>query len=131
MLENPRSRSRATILIVDDDPPLTEAFARMLTLEGYNALTAVDGETGLYEAEAVHVDAILLDLRMPRVDGLAFLRRLRAHEGQRETPVAIVTGDWFLDDGMIRELRDLGATTYFKPLWIEDLVRITQGLLRH
>jgi DNA-binding response OmpR family regulator len=116
-------------LIVDDDPSVTEAFARMLTLEGFSALTATSPETGLYEAEAAHVDAILLDLRMPRLNGLAFLRRLRALKDRRETPVAIITADWLLDNSVMRELHALGATTYFKPLWMEDLVRITQQLV--
>jgi len=46
---------------------------------------------------------------MPLVDGLGFLRRLRAHDDQRATPVAIVTGDYFLDDSVSNELQELGA----------------------
>jgi two-component system response regulator MprA len=102
----------------------------MLVLEGYNVRAAVSAEAGLREAEAAHPDAILLDLRMPMVDGLAFLRRLREKENQQKTPVAIVTGDYFLDDTMSSELHGLGAEVFFKPLWIEDLVRITQALVR-
>ena len=119
-----------TVLIVDDDPAVTETFARMLVLEGYNVRAAVNAEAGLREAELAHPDAILLDLRMPMVDGLAFLRRLRAREDQQKTPVAIVTGDYFLDDTVSNELHGLGAEVFFKPLWIEDLVRITQALVR-
>jgi DNA-binding response OmpR family regulator len=66
---------------------------------------------------------------MPLVDGLAFLRRLRAREDQRQTPVAIVTGDYFIDDVVSNELRGLGADLYFKPLWLEDVVRITHTLV--
>jgi CheY-like chemotaxis protein len=124
--------SLARVLIVDDDPSVTETFARMLTLEGYDVRTALDAEAALREAEASHLDAILLDLRMPIVDGLAFLRQLRAREDQRQTPVAIVTGDYFVDDVVSDDLRGLGAELHFKPLWLEDLVRITQTLLtRH
>lgn len=119
----------ATILVVDDDHGVTEIFARMLELEGYKVFTALDAEAGLREVETDHPDAILLDLRMPLVDGLAFLRRLRAHKGHRETPVAIVTGDYFLDEPVACELRELGATLHFKPLWLEELVGITQRLL--
>jgi CheY-like chemotaxis protein len=121
--------SRATVLIVDDDPSTTKTFAHMLKLEGYDVRTALDAETGLREAEVSHPDAILLDLRMPLVDGLAFLRRLRAREDQRQTPVAIVTGDYFIDDVVSNELRGLGADLHFKPLWLEDLVRITHTLV--
>ena len=56
---------------------------------------------------------------MPIVDGLVFPRRLRAQEHLRHTPVAIVTGDYFLDDMISRELGELGANVYFKPLWFD------------
>ena len=120
----------AKILIVDDDEGVTQTFARMLRLEGYQVRTAVSAENGLREAEQSHPDAIILDLRMPLVDGLGFLRRLRAQDDQRSVPVAIVTGDYFLDDTVSNELRELGAELRFKPLWLEDLVGLTRSLLR-
>jgi len=122
--------STAKILIVDDDEGVTQTFARMLRLEGYHVRTAVTAETGLREAEESRPDAIILDLRMPLVDGLGFLRRLRAHHDQRATPVAIVTGDYFLDDTVSDELRELGAELRFKPLWLEDLVGLARNLLK-
>jgi DNA-binding response OmpR family regulator len=118
------------ILIVDDDEGVTQTFARMLRLEGYQVRTAISAEKGLADAEAHPPDAIILDLRMPLVDGLGFLRRLRAHDDQRETPVAIVTGDYFLDDSVSNELQELGAELRFKPLWLEDLVRLAHNLLK-
>lgn len=118
------------ILIVDDDEGVTQTFARMLRLEGYQVRTAGSAEKGLVEAEESHPDAIILDLRMPVVDGLGFLRRLRARHDQRATPVAIVTGDYFLDDSVSNELQELGAELRFKPLWLEDLVRLAHRLLR-
>ena len=84
----------------------------------------------LREADRSHPDAIILDLRMPLVDGLGFLRRLRARDEQRDTPVAIVTGDYFLDDQVSAELRELGAELKFKPLWLEDLVGLARHLLQ-
>jgi DNA-binding response OmpR family regulator len=119
----------AKILIVDDDEGVTQTFARMLRLEGYQVRTAVSAETGLREAQDSQPDAIILDLRMPLVDGLGFLRRLRERDQQRSTPVAIVTGDYFLDDSVSAELRDLGAELRFKPLWLEDLVGLARNLL--
>jgi len=120
----------AKILIVDDDEGVTTTFARMLRLEGYTVRTAVSAQTGLIEAEKSHPDAIILDLRMPMVDGLGFLRTLRSNEENREIPVAIVTGDYFLDDAVSNELRELGAELRFKPLWIEDLVGLARNLLK-
>ena len=92
-------------------------------------LKSLDSEDGLRKAETAYPDAILLDLRMPGVDGLAFLRRLRAFEDHRYTPVAVVTGDYFVDYTVTHELRGFGAVLCFKPLWFEDLIRITQRLL--
>ena len=123
-------RTTSKILIVDDDEGVTQTFARMLRLEGYQVRTAVSAEKGLIEAEQSQPDAIILDLRMPLVDGLGFLRRLRARDNQRETPVAIVTGDYFLDDSVSNELRELGAELRFKPLWLEDLVGLARNLLK-
>src|ERR1051326_4353936 len=123
-------RNFATILIVDDDEGVTQTFARMLKLEGFDVRTAMSAENGLVQAQEARPDAIILDLRMPLVDGLGFLRRLRAQDEQRQTPVAIVTGDYFLDDTVSNELRELGAELRFKPLWLEDLVGLTRNLLR-
>jgi DNA-binding response OmpR family regulator len=123
-------RSTSKILIVDDDEGVTQTFARMLRLEGYQVRTAVSAEKGLEEAQHSRPDAIILDLRMPLVDGLGFLRRLRAHNEHSTTPVAIVTGDYFLDDAVSTELEQLGAELRFKPLWLEDLVGLARNLLK-
>jgi DNA-binding response OmpR family regulator len=119
-----------TILIVDDDEGVTQTFARMLQLEGYQVRTAVSAEMGLVEAARSHPNAIILDLRMPLIDGLGFLRRLRERDEHRFTPVAIVTGDYFLDDSISSEIRELGAELRFKPLWLEDLVGLARDLLK-
>ena len=118
------------ILIVDDDEGVTQTFARMLQLEGYQVRTALNAEMGLVEAAKSNPDAIILDLRMPMIDGLGFLRRLRERDDHRSTPVAIVTGDYFLDDAISSELRELGAELRFKPLWLEDLVTLARELLK-
>ena len=120
----------AKILIVDDDEGVTITFARMLRLEGFDVCTALNGEMGLREASRSRPDAIILDLRMPLVDGLRFLRRLRADDIQRDVPVAIVTGDYFLEDETAAELRQLGAEVKFKPLWLDDLVGLARNLLK-
>ena len=120
----------STILIVDDDEGVTQTFARMLKLEGFQVRTAINAESGLKVANESQPNAIILDLRMPLVDGLGFLRRLRSQNDQRATPVAIVTGDYFLDDSVANELRELGAELRFKPLWLEDLVGLARNLLR-
>ncbi len=119
-----------TILIVDDDPSVSETFERMLRLEGYHVVTALSADAGLNLAERSQPHAIILDLRMPLVDGLQFLRLLRTKDGLQKIPVAIVTGDYFLDDAVSRELRGLGAEVRFKPLWLEDLLALARNLLK-
>jgi DNA-binding response OmpR family regulator len=130
-VSGPATRAlRSTILIVDDDEGVTETFARMLTLEGYDVRTAFTAEAGLREAAEHRPDAIILDLRMPFADGLSFLRRLRSHAERRNIPVAIVTGDYFVDDTVSAELQALGAALRFKPLWLDDLLGLTRDLLK-
>jgi DNA-binding response OmpR family regulator len=119
-----------SILIVDDDQGVTETFAHMLRLQGYVVRTALTAETGLREAAESQPSAIILDLCMPSLDGLGFLRRLRQTEASRATPVAIVTADYFLDDEISAELHALGAELRFKPLWLEDLVDLARNLLK-
>jgi two-component system OmpR family response regulator len=123
-------RPPLTILIVDDDEGVTQTFARMLRLEGFAVRTAMSGEFGLHQARELRPDAIILDLRMPLVDGIAFLRRLREVDDQRTIPVAVVTGDYFLDDAASAEIRQLGAELKFKPLWLDDLVGLARHLLK-
>jgi DNA-binding response OmpR family regulator len=118
-----------SVLVVDDDEGVTQTFARMLRLEGYEVRTAKNAEAGLLLAAERKPDAIILDLRMPLTDGVGFLRQLRTFADQRTTPVAIVTGDYFLEDAISSEIRDLGAELKFKPLWLEDLLLLAQSLL--
>src|SRR5439155_11438883 len=118
------------LLIVDDDLSTTQTFAQILTMEGYEVHTAATAESGLREFESAQPDAIILDLRMPFINGLGLLYRLRAEESDRQTPVVIVTGDQCLDDAVIRELHDLGATVKFKPLWLEDLIDVARSLIQ-
>jgi two-component system response regulator PrrA len=117
------------ILIVDDDRAVADTFARMLKLEGFKVATAVNPEEGLDLAEREVPHAIILDLRMPIVNGLQFLRRVRANAQLVDVPVAIVTGDYFLGETTAAELKSLGASVRFKPLWLEDLVALARTLV--
>ncbi len=104
-------------------------YARMLRLEEYDVLTALDAQAGFGQLETGSPDAIILDLRMPDVDGIAFLTRLRAMDRYRHTPVAVITGDYAVDDRVGRQLQELEAELYYKPLWLDDLVGVAQRLL--
>ena len=115
-------------LIVDDDRDVTDTFVRMLRLEGFTVYSALNAKSGLELAAAKHPDAIILDLRMPILSGLHFLQRLRSRPRLRHIPVAIVTGDYFVEADVTTELKDLGALLRFKPIWLDDLVTLARGL---
>lgn len=117
------------VLIVDDDGATTDTFARVLVLEGYEVRTARDAETGLRQNDSWQPDAIVLDLRMPFINGVGFLYRLRARREHSTTPVVIVTGDQCLEGATIAEIESLGAEVHYKPLWLEDLVALVRRLL--
>ena len=123
MSPNPR------VLIVDDDETVLKMLARALSLEGYDVRTAATPIEGLNEAERTPPDVILLDLRMPFVNGIGFLYRLRAQPGHEHTPVAIITGDLALDDSARAELSALDAELMFKPLRLDDALTVTRRLL--
>jgi len=121
-------QSPQTILIVDDDPSITDTFTRLLQLEGFTVYAALSPEGGLRIAADKRPDTIILDLRMPILTGLQFLQHLRKTPALRHTPVAIVTGDYFIDDSSTSEIEALGASVLFKPLWREDLLALARGL---
>jgi two-component system response regulator PrrA len=128
--EPPALSATRTILIVDDDRSVADTFARMLKLEGFNVATALNAEAGLELADNVLPDAIILDMRMPITNGLQFLRTVRSRPHLVDIPVAIVTGDYFLPDPIQAELKSLGATIRFKPLWLEDLIALARTLVK-
>ena len=117
-----------TILLVDDDRAVVDTFTRMLKLEGYRVASALDPSAGLELADNLRPDAIILDMRMPLISGLQFLRQVRQRPHLVEVPVAIVTGDYFLPDALQQELKTLGAALKFKPMWLEDLVALAHSL---
>jgi two-component system, OmpR family, response regulator len=119
-----------TILIIDDNVNLALGFAQVLKGAGYAAHTAHTAEDGLSLARSLRPDAIILDVRMPFVNGMGFLYRLRALPAHNQTPVLVVTGAT-VDDEMGAELADLRAVVKFKPLGMDDLLTTIETLLEN
>ncbi|HET9370471.1 MAG TPA: response regulator [Vicinamibacterales bacterium] len=119
----------ASILIVDDDPTVGMTFARILEGEGHSVTRVETASDGLSHLEAEAPDAVILDMRMPLMGGLDFLRKMRRDDRLSRCPVGIVTGDYFLKDDVLAELTRLGASVRYKPLWMDDLRSLTQALL--
>jgi two-component system OmpR family response regulator len=118
----------ATLLLIDDDDAVRATFSEALRLAGFDVRTATDGGSALRSFAECHHDAILVDLRMPFGDGMTFIRKLRALGGH-VPPIAVITGDYFVDDAVVEELRGLGIEVAYKPLWNEDLITLANTLV--
>jgi DNA-binding response OmpR family regulator len=116
------NRKNGTVLLVEDDPDVGDGFARLLRAEGYDVWWTPTADEGLEQCRLVRPDAIIVDFRMPLVNGLGFLYRLRASEKGQPAAVLVVTGDITLDDEVKEELRELGAGLRFKPIPPEELI---------
>jgi two-component system, OmpR family, response regulator MprA len=115
------------ILVVDDEPAVREAIERALRLEGYDVALAADGHEALERIDQRPPDAVVLDLLMPRVDGLEFCRRMR-HSGDR-TPVLMLTARDAVADRVTG--LDAGADDYLiKPFALDELLARIRALLR-
>ncbi|MFF0728937.1 response regulator transcription factor [Streptomyces sp. NPDC004134] len=115
------------ILIVDDEPAVREALERSLAFEGYGTELAVDGLDALDKAASYRPDLVVLDVLMPRMDGLTAARRLRA-AGDR-TPILMLTARDTVGDRVTG--LDAGADDYLvKPFELDELFARIRALLR-
>jgi len=118
---------QARILVVDDEPAVQNALFRALTLEHYDVAKASDGHEALERMEATPYEAIILDIAMPRMDGLEVCARLR--EGGDRTPVLMLTARGEVDDRVAG--LDAGADDYLvKPFALRELLARVRALLR-
>jgi DNA-binding NtrC family response regulator len=116
----------ASILIVDDDATLRDALAEVVLDLGHDVRVAVNGTAALELLEHETVHAMLLDLRMPGIDGLEVLRRLRAHPNP---PTVTVLTAHATASNTIEAMR-LGAFDHLtKPIGRDELVRVLQRML--
>jgi len=115
------------ILVVDDDVRLCSVISRGLTEEGYAVDVAHDGEEGQYLAETHAYDLIVLDIMMPKADGVTVCRNLRAE--QSEAPILMLTAKDAVADRVVG--LDAGADDYLvKPFAFEELVARVRALTR-
>jgi DNA-binding response OmpR family regulator len=119
---------RAHVLVVDDAPDSADSLAALLDLCGYDCEAQLNGDAALASARGQPPDIVLLDLRMPRMDGFEFVRRLREVEGCDLVPVVMISG---FSLGECRALaRELGVAHFFvKPVDLKRLLNAIEGLL--
>lgn len=119
------------ILIVEDEEVLLGALTEKLTNEGFDTISARDGEEGLGTALKEQPDLILLDIIMPRMDGLTMLEKLRqASPWGKDVPVLILTNLSPGDDTLKQVVRDEPAYYLVKTNWTleEVVVKIKERL---
>ena len=115
------------ILVVDDDPGVRGALDRALRLDGYEVATAEDGPAALEALAVAPPDAVVLDLGLPKLDGLEVCRRLRA--AGDDTPVLMLTARDAVHDRVLG--LDAGADDYVvKPFALAELQARLRALLR-
>jgi len=98
------------ILFIEDESALQKTFGEILSQEGYEMISALDGQTGLKMAKTKKPDLILLDLILPRVHGFEVLKQLKEDSETKEIPVIILTNLEGIGD--VDKAIGLGATTY-------------------
>jgi two-component system response regulator PrrA len=121
---------QATILVVDDDEAVTKTFERILSHHGYRALVALNADEALRVLDQDRPDALIVDLRMPLIDGLGLLYRIRSREAQQHIPALVVTGDTTLSRELLDELASVGAKVLYKPIDATTLVAEVRALLQ-
>ncbi|WP_431984193.1 response regulator transcription factor [Streptomyces qinglanensis] len=118
---------KQTVLVVDDEPAVRDALRRSLSFEGYATRLAADGAEALEKVAEYQPDLVVLDVLMPRMDGLTAARRLRA-AGQR-VPVLMLTARDTVGDRVTG--LDAGADDYLvKPFELDELLARVRALLR-
>ncbi len=100
------------VLLVDDEIAIIKVVSKRLELDGFDVLTAMDGQEGLVKARLEHPDAIILDLMMPKMSGVEVCAALKKDPRCREIPVLILTGKGSEADE--RRCRELGVFAYLR-----------------
>jgi two-component system response regulator MprA len=117
----------ARVLVVDDEPAVRDSLTRTLRFEGYEVAEAADGVDALAVVQSGHPDLLVLDVMMPRMDGLETCRRLRS--AQVYVPVLMLTARDSVGDRVSG--LDAGADDYLvKPFALQELLARVRALLR-
>jgi len=118
------------ILFIEDEAALQKTFGEILKQEGYEMISALDGEIGLRLAEAEKPDLILLDLILPRMHGFDVLKELKTKEPTKNIPIIILTNLEKAED--IQKALELGATTYLVKAnyTLEEVIKKVKKVLK-
>lgn len=117
-----------TVLVIDDDPDLVRLMAKFLKIEGFAPVSAANGREALtYLQNGGEAGLILLDLRMPEMDGYAFRAAQRADPAIAEIPVIVLSG---VESETIQEELDVAAF-FQKPASFANVIKTVRALTHH
>ena len=117
---------KSTLLIVDDEKNLRDGLAEALGMEGYEALTAADGQEAMKVLDERYIDLVITDLKMPRVSGMELLQYIK--QRWQNIPVIIITAHGDISEAV--SAMQYGALEFItKPLDLEHLLKLTKNAL--
>jgi two-component system alkaline phosphatase synthesis response regulator PhoP len=117
------------ILIVDDEPDILKTVVYRIKKAGYETATALDGKEGLEKAKSENPDLIVLDWKLPIMDGGEVFTKLQADESLKNIPVIILTASSD-NESLMLKLREIGAEcVMIKPYEPEELLAKIKGLI--
>jgi len=112
------------VLVVDDDPVIVRLLEVNFEMEGFEVVTAVDGQDGIDKAKAEQPDVVVSDVMMPKLNGLELAATLKADDATKHIPIILLSAKAQVDD--VRSGLDAGADDYvtkpFEPLDLIDRV---------
>lgn len=113
--------SKSTVLVVDDQPGIRRLLLEVLTEEGYNVYTAANGYEGIQKAKELKPTLILMDMKMPGMDGIETLREIK-HLNQADKVIMMTA---YGELGLVNIAKELGAYAYItKPFDIIELCKM-------
>jgi len=129
MSDEKKAEEDVRLLVVDDNERNRDILSRQFRRRGFEVLLAEDGEQAVRTVESEAVDLVILDIMMPKVDGIEALRRLREKHSPAQLPIIMATAKTDSED--IVQCAGLGANDHVgKPFDIDVLVAKVKALLR-
>jgi len=118
---------KSTILIVDDEKNIRDGLAEAFGMEGYDAMTAKDGQEAMKLLDERYIDLVITDLKMPKVSGMELLQHIKQH--WQNIPVIIITAHGDIAEA-VSAMQDGALEFITKPLDLEHLIKLTKNALQ-